>query len=382
MPNSPLLPHQGRPADGQRRDPLTARAGWLEEEQPAYLVAALGRPRSGAWRTLALEIDGYRRASGISSRVSALGPAPAARSRESREWQQLAAKIAQFQGVARVSFDDLCVFPARMQRLQEQAATLLLEACRWPGVLTSKEIQTIIRMPTLVLRRHVTFAALLLNERARRSAKLAPLQVESADLRAHQAAHEAAVREARTRLRGLGSRPARERGPAVVRLRAKLEVHQAALARQAEIRRNAERLQARLRRDGQQARSQGLHQVPVAIGLHSAYELARRDLEALIALERDQPEYLARTLGSVPFVRDGRAAWREGARLIERYRAEHGIGDPHDALGPRPGDHDADRARQEIAEQLQALQVDLHRGLVLGDRDAPHGPFDIDFGSP
>lgn len=96
----------GPPTDGQRLDPLRVQAVWLEREQPPYLVAALGRPGSSAWRALALEIDGYRRALGITSRVAALGPVAPARSSRGMEWLRLAQRIAQYQGVTRVDFDD------------------------------------------------------------------------------------------------------------------------------------------------------------------------------------------------------------------------------------------------------------------------------------
>jgi hypothetical protein len=344
-------------------------AEWLEQEQPAYLVAALGRPGSSAWRAVALEIERYRRASAITSRISALGPAPPARTSEGEQWQRLAHRIAQYQGVARVSLDDLCVVAGQMDRMQEQAALSRLEACRWLGVLTPREIQTIIRMPSLVLRRHVTFAALLLGGRPRRSMRLSPLQVEIADLHAHRAAHEAAVRAAQARLRALQGRLTQQVGAAAVRLRAELEVHHAALARLPVVQREVDRLQRKLGHSGALVPRLPLHQLPVAIGLHSAYELARRDLEALLGLERDPPGYLARALGIIPLVAEGRAAWREGARLIERHRARHGIEDPHQALGPRPGGHNA-LAHQEITEQLRVLQVELHRSVVLGGRDA------------
>jgi hypothetical protein len=74
--------------------------------------------------------------------------------------------------------------------------------------------------------------------------------------------------------------------------------------------------------------------LPLAIGLHSAYELTGRDLEALLAMERDPPEYLAHELGAVPEGTQGRAAWRDGARLIERYRAECNVDYPTAALAP------------------------------------------------
>jgi len=64
---------------------LAAQAEWLEWQQPAYLVAALGRPKSLEWRALALEIERYRRASGITSRVSALGAPPPAHTKERRD---------------------------------------------------------------------------------------------------------------------------------------------------------------------------------------------------------------------------------------------------------------------------------------------------------
>ncbi len=316
MTNSPPPPqaHEGQP-QRQRRDLLAAQAGWLEQEQPASLVAALGRPRSPQWRGLALEIERYRRASGISSRVCALGPAPPTHSREGRQWQQLARRIAEYQGVAGVGFDDLCVFPAQLHHLQEQAALSLLETRRWLGVLAPREIRIITRMPSLALRRHVTFAALLLSGRPNRSMKLAPLQAAVADVQAHQAAHEAAVREVRARLRALRGRRTQEAGAAAVRLSARLQVHQAALARVPVLQREVERLQAELGRSGDRAsRSNGLHQLPVAIGLHSAYELARRDLEALIALERDPPTYLAGRWGPSRWLPK---AGRRGGRALD-----------------------------------------------------------------
>jgi len=384
MTHSRPPPHPGeRPSlGGERRDVLETQAAWLEQEQPAYLVAALGRPRSSEWRALALEIERYRRASGITSRVAALGGPPPTRTKEGREWQQLAGRIAKYQGVTGIGFDEFCVFPGQMHCLQEQAALSLLESRRWLGVLSPAEIQTIIRMPTLVLRRHVTFAALLLGERPRsRSVRLAPVQAEIADVRAHQAAHEGAVRQARARLRALRGRPSEEVAAPAVRLEAKLQVHEAALARLAVLQRRVDRLQLEQRQAvNQHSRSNGLHQLPVAIGLHSAYELARRDLEAVIALEHDPPAYLTRALGAVPNATRGQAPWRDGARLIERYRAQYNVDDPADALGPAPSRHVAGSVRQEIAQSINELRAEIHRGVLV--RDLSSELSEIDLGPP
>src|SRR6266542_1152949 len=245
----PPDPGERQPVGGQRRDVLAAQAEWLEQEQPAYLVAALGRPKSSQWRALALEIERYRRASGITSRVSALGALPPAHTKERKDWPRLAGRIARYQGVAAVSFDDLCVFLGQTHRLQEQVALSLLESRRWLGVLSPREVQKIVRMPTLALRRHVIFAAVLLGKRPRnRSIRLSPVQAEIADVQAHEAAHEGAVREVRARLRALQGRPAQKVAAAAVRLEARLQVHRAALARLSVVQRHVDGLQLELRR--------------------------------------------------------------------------------------------------------------------------------------
>src|SRR6266536_1317434 len=268
-----------RSATGQGRDVLSRQAAWLEQRQPAYLVAALGRPGSAEWRGLALEIERYRRGAGITSRACALGALPGDTA-GAGEWLRLAGRIARYQGVNRVGFEDLCVFPAEAERLREQAALSLLEDRRWLGALAAGEIQTIIRMPTLVLRRHVSFAVGLLRDRpADRSARLSGVEAELVAVRANQGPHQAAVREASARLRALRGRSPGE--PAGVVAQRRLEQEQTE-ARQA----------AR-----QRSRSDDRHRLPLAIGLYTAYELAQRDLEAMIALERDPPAYLKRELG-------------------------------------------------------------------------------------
>jgi hypothetical protein len=372
---------EDRPPTGRRgRDVLAAQAGWLEQRQPAYLVAALGRPGSPEWRELALEIERYRRGSGITSRACALGALPGDADGV-KEWSRLAGRIARYQGVTEVGFEDLCVFPLEAARVREQAALSQLEGRRWLGALSAKGIQQIIRMPTLVLRRHVSFAVGMLGDRpADRAAELPGLEAEIVGVRANQGPHLAAVREASARLRALRGRHAQEvAGAAAVRLEATIGVHEAAVARLEIVRRRLERQQAEAGQAVRQRRGwDDRHRLPLAIGLHSAYELARRDLEALLSIERDPPAYLARELGRVPDSARGRVAWREGARLIERYRAEYNVDYPTAALGPPPSGQAAGRARQHTDRAVQSLKVELQRGAVV--RDLPGELPEIDLG--
>jgi Ni/Co efflux regulator RcnB len=374
-------PQHDRPATGgPGREVLSGQAAWLERRQPAYLVAALGRPGSAEWRGLALEIERYRRGSGITSRACALGGLPGD-AQGAGEWSRLTGRIARYQGVNEVGFEDLCVFRADAERVREQAALSLLEDRRWLGALSSREIQKIIRMPTLVLRRHVSYAVGLLGDRpADRSARLSGMEAEIGAVRANQGPHQAAVREAAARLRSLrGRSPGEQAGAVAVRLEATMAVHQAALERLALVRRRLEREQTEARQAARQrSRWDDRHRLPLAIGLHSAYELAQRDLEAVMALERDPPVYLKRELGGVPDSVTGRMAWRQGARLIERYRAEHNIDYSTAALGPPPSGQAAGHARQQTAEAVAALTVEIRGAPVV--RDLPGDFPEIDLG--
>jgi Ni/Co efflux regulator RcnB len=374
-------PSHGRPATGRLgRDVLSDQAAWLEQRQPAYLVAALGRPGSAEWRGLAGEIERYRRGSGITSRACALGGLPGD-AEGAGEWSRLARRIARYQGVNEVGFEDLCVFPAAAERAREQAALSLLEDRRWLGALSSTEIQKIIRMPTLVLRRHISYAVGLLRDRpVDRSARLSVVEAELGAVRANARPHQAAVREASARLRSLRPRsPGEQAETATVRLEATLAVHQAAVERLEVVGRGLEQEQTEAREAGRQrSRWDDRHHLPLAIGLHSAYELAQRDLEAVIALERDPPAYLQCELGEVPGSAAGRAAWRDGARLIERYRAEYNIDYPTAALGPPLSDQAASHARQQTAKALAALKLEIRAAPMV--RDLPGELPEIDLG--
>jgi Ni/Co efflux regulator RcnB len=375
-------PPLAQPATGSSgRDVLSDQAAWLERRQPAYLVAALGRPGSAEWRELALEIERFRRGSGITSRACALGGLPGD-PEGAGERSRLARRISRYQGVNELGFEDLCVFTAPAERVRDQAALSLLEDRRWLGALSATEIQTIIRMPTLVLRRHVSYAVGLLRDRpADRAARLPGVEAEIRAVRANQGPHQAAVREASARLRSLRDRsPSGEQvGTVAVRLEATMAVHKAALERLELVRRGLEHEQTQAR---QAARDRShwddRHRLPLAVGLHSAYELAQRDLEAVIALEGDPPAYLQRELGDVPNSTAGRMAWRDGARLIERYRAEYHIDYPTAALGPPPSDQAAAHARQQTAEEVAALKVEIHAAPTVGD--LPGDSIELDLG--
>ncbi len=116
------------------------------------------------------------------------------------------------------------------------------------------------------------------------------------------------------------------------------------------------------------------HAKALAVGRLAAEELGLREHEALVALEADPPQYLLSELGPPPTGTSGRKIWRHGARLIERHRTRHEIGDPARALGS--GDDPAVRNHEAVTRQ----QVDLVRGALQlsgADRlalpEPPHG---------
>ena len=64
------------------------------------------------------------------------------------------------------------------------------------------------------------------------------------------------------------------------------------------------------------------------------------------------------------------ATWDKGISEIERYRQEHGIKDPHRALGRERGT-EYDWSREQARERLQQRQVELQRTQELGlEREA------------
>jgi hypothetical protein len=107
------------------------------------------------------------------------------------------------------------------------------------------------------------------------------------------------------------------------------------------------------------------HAISQTIGEQTAArdELVERELKAPGAWVRD-------TFGGRP---DGLRAgemWEHGVRLAARYRVEHEITDPSDALGPRPEQRgqrrDWERARKAIARDQRRLGRDVELDVDLG----------------
>jgi hypothetical protein len=55
--------------------------------------------------------------------------------------------------------------------------------------------------------------------------------------------------------------------------------------------------------------------------------------------------------------------WEHGVRLAARYRVEHDITDPGEAIGPRPDRRDWERARKAIARDQRQLGRDVEVAL-------------------
>lgn len=145
----------------------------------------------------------------------------------------------------------------------------------------------------------------------------------------------------------------------------------------------AERGEARLRRELDRLEAE-LREMP------SPQDVARREFAladrvlterrelAITAARISPPTYVKSELGERPSDPSKRKAWDYGVSQIERYRQEHGINDPNNALG-REAKRGAERARQEatwrrIREAQRALGLGQHaararqlgRGLSIG----------------
>jgi len=96
-------------------------------------------------------------------------------------------------------------------------------------------------------------------------------------------------------------------------------------------------------------------------------ELVEREVQARGAWVRD-------TFGERPDGLRAGQVWQQSVRLAARYRVEHDITDPGDALGPRPEQREEqrgwERARRAIARDQRQLgrdlEVELDVDLALG----------------
>ena len=105
------------------------------------------------------------------------------------------------------------------------------------------------------------------------------------------------------------------------------------------------------------------------------YLIAERLRARLAAVRLDAPDYIVRELGERPSAAAERATWDRGALMIERFRAEHGVGDREHAFGPELSraqfvsssgpEHRREVARQETRRRLRDQQRRLERAREL-----------------
>ncbi len=84
----------------------------------------------------------------------------------------------------------------------------------------------------------------------------------------------------------------------------------------------------------------------------------RERLDEVTALP---PPYLVSALGPLPQEPPGREIWRDAASRIERYRAEAGVTDDHDPLGPPPDDALRRHRWREVARHAKGTRSRLER---------------------
>jgi hypothetical protein len=93
--------------------------------------------------------------------------------------------------------------------------------------------------------------------------------------------------------------------------------------------------------------------------------IAERLRVQMTAVRLDPPRYILNELGERPAAGRERDAWDQGALTIERYRAQHGIGDRDNALGREPG---AGRSRSPLERSRDLARKDAQRRLRESER--------------
>ncbi len=338
----------------------------LQAAPPAYLVAAIGRPPpstadeagSDAWRRVAARVEAYRAQYHIADPTRALGTTPA-------ELTQLADRSATFleilwspNGLATAIGDprELGVFDGTTQLDVRQALGLLNDPAWRHTPLPQRRHDQVAAAASPTLRAQAARALGLLDQRPPgRSLELERLQANRDVLSSVMGQGHDHRPAAPAQVSGGGHGPITDR---LTQLDASIAQAQRAQQRRLEWDRR--------------------HSGTIATGLASARELARREVEALLALQHDPPGYLRAELGPPPADQAGRDAWCRGARLIERHRTRHDIADPDSALGPKPADPVARAHRRQVARQLEAVHqelpaLDLDDHAHLG-REAPAVP--------
>jgi hypothetical protein len=303
----------------------------LSAHPPAYLVAAIGRPgrpelggadsAQSPWLEAAGHIVGYRLQYGISDPTRALGvqPAQSVGLAQEMDWRFVMGEIRWSAGNLGERLADpavLAVFdPAG--RVDPQRTLEALSAGPSSERIGGGRERRIRAAPSHLLRERVGEALDLLRQRP--PDRLSELE----QLEAIRRATEVLYKQELAAGAHLRSEPATS-GATQVR-------------RDEQLSRRLDELDRAIAGERRAWREQtawgAQHADALALGRLAAEELGQRESEALLALEEDPPRYLLAELGAPPASMSGRTTWRHGARLIERHRTRHEIGDPEQAFG-------------------------------------------------
>jgi len=332
----------------------------LAAHPPAYLVAAIGRPgrpelggaaAQSPWLEVAGHIVGYRLQYGISDLTRALGaqPAQSVGLAQEMDWRFVMGEIRWSAGNLGERLADravLAVFDPT-GRVDPQRALEALTAGPSSERIGGGRERRIRAAPSHLLRERVGEALDLLRQRP--PDRLPELE----QLEALRRATEVLYKQELAAGAHLRSEPATP-GTTPVR-------------RDEQLSRRLDELDSAIAGERRAWREQtawgARHADALALGRLAAEELGQRESEALLALDEDPPRYLLAELGAPPTSMSGRTTWRHGARLIERHRTRHEIGDPEQAFGS--GRDPAVRNHLAVVRR----QVDLVRGALHLARD-------------
>jgi hypothetical protein len=313
----------------------------LQADPPPYLTTVLGRPAAfprrhdhallQAWRDLAGRIESYRLQYAITDPTRALGPRPDGLT-QLADRSRIATDIAwsAFGSLPDLPDHDWLNVVDQPDRDPANALTMLRDPT-WhaPAALPARSVAALQASPSTVLRRRVEQALGLLRRRP--------------PDRSEQRVRLRALHQQLTRLAGRPPHPsAAIAGKADERLR---EIG-------VELEQVEQEHRARLDWDA-------THRLTLAEGRIAAQELRRRELQALLEVAEDPPDWLVRELGAPPTAEPARTVWLGGARAIIAYRTTHSIEGP-DPLGATPSDSLArihySVSRRHLDQAKQQLQ--------------------------